>query len=561
MSSSLRQKLNSPEVSRYRVALAARDGVSTIMRVDRLDPAKNILAGFKGFRLLLERHPEWRERVRLLAFLVPSREGVPEYRAYKEKVFAVVDEINARYGNARWQPVTVFYEENRPQALAGLSLYDVLLTNSLADGMNLVAKEGPVINQREGVVVLSTSVGAYQELRGAALGVEAEDIEGTCDALARALSMGREERSERARAMRQVIMRHDITNWVGTQLAAFKREKVKVASRSAIPVGIRSHLLRVGFARRAVQFATAAAAAAVIGFGVFAVSTSASALPGDWQYPIKRTVEDVRYTLTFSDGGKEQLDIAYTQERLSEIQQLADKGHPIGEGPLRDVTNQMDSLVGRLDKGQLDVEDARKVQELAQHQQDVLEDVAPMVKAEANDELTHANTISANALLLATDYVMNPPLAEQTPTVTVRTTTATARAPVSQTPVKPQATPTSAPLVILPLKDKNDAGVAWSLALVDGLSVEVPAESSGWRLTTGPDQTLEAPLAVRIVNADASATIVIDAAKGDTYWKQLFSDGLFREYTVRTSSGPVPWQASDSELSVFYPRMQRSCRT
>jgi glycosyltransferase involved in cell wall biosynthesis len=186
-----------------RAALNDSDGLATIVRVDRLDPAKNILGGFEAFRLLLERHPEWRGRVRFLAFLVPSREAIPEYRRYKDEVFALIEEINARYGNGRWRPITVFYEENRPQALAGLSLYDVLLTNSLADGMNLVAKEGPVLNQRDGVVVLSTGVGAYQELQGAALGVEAEDIDGTTEALHRALRMAPEER-ELARTLRVV---------------------------------------------------------------------------------------------------------------------------------------------------------------------------------------------------------------------------------------------------------------------------------------------------------------------------------------------------------------------
>ena len=233
----LRRKLSSPEVGLHRAALADSGGLSTIVRVDRLDPAKNVLGGFQAFQLLLERHPEWRSRVRFLAFLVPSREAIPEYRQYKEQVFALVDDINTRFGNVRWRPVTVFYEENRPQALAGLSLYDVLLTNSLVDGMNLVAKEGPVLNQRDGVVILSTGVGAYQELRQAALGVEAQDIEGTAEALHRALRMAPEERRERARTMRQIIARHDLACWAEVQMAAFRDKEVKVLGRPGFASG------------------------------------------------------------------------------------------------------------------------------------------------------------------------------------------------------------------------------------------------------------------------------------------------------------------------------------
>jgi len=234
----LRRKLTSPGVGLYRAALKDSDGLATIVRVDRLDPAKNVVGGFEAFRLLLERHPEWRGRVRFLAFLVPSREAIPEYRRYRDEVFALIEEINARYGNDRWRPVTVFYEENRPQALAGLSLYDVLLTNSLVDGMNLIAKEGPVLNQRDGVVILSSGVGAYQELCQPALGVEAEDIDGTMEALHRALEMGPEERHERARAMRQIIARHDLTRWAEVQMAAFRDKEVKLLGRPG-PLAVR----------------------------------------------------------------------------------------------------------------------------------------------------------------------------------------------------------------------------------------------------------------------------------------------------------------------------------
>ncbi|MGD0765114.1 MAG: trehalose-6-phosphate synthase [Dehalococcoidia bacterium] len=215
----LRRLLASPEVGAYRQAIRNGGGMKTIVRVDRLDPSKNEVGGFQAFDLLLTQHPEWIERVRLLAFLVPSRSGIPEYRHYKDEVFALIDSINGRYATAHWRPITVFYEENRPQAFAALADYDTLLVNSLADGMNLVAKEGPVLNQRDGVVVLSTKAGAFRELKDAALPIEPEDIEGTAAALQRALLMSPEERRKRAQMLRRTVARHDISRWLEVQMA------------------------------------------------------------------------------------------------------------------------------------------------------------------------------------------------------------------------------------------------------------------------------------------------------------------------------------------------------
>ncbi len=224
----LRRKLISPKVQAYRQALVGEDDIRTIVCVDRLDPAKNVAGALKAFDLLLQRHPEWSGKVRMLAFLVPSRVAIPEYQTYRDKVFTLVDEINSRHGDGRWQPLTVFYEQNRTQALAGLSLYDVLIANSIADGMNLVAKEGPVLNGRDGVLVLSTAVGAARELGGAALTVEAGDIEGTTEALKQALSMDASERRQRARLLRQTIARHDINDWLETQMAAFGERSAEI---------------------------------------------------------------------------------------------------------------------------------------------------------------------------------------------------------------------------------------------------------------------------------------------------------------------------------------------
>ena len=210
----LRARLSSEEARAYRDKLAAEADEHTIVRVDRLDPTKNVLGGFQAFDLLLERHPEWEGRVRFLAFLVPSRTAIPEYLAYREEVLSLVEGINARRGRPGWTPITVYHEHNRLQALAAMSLYDVLLVNPLRDGMNLVSKEGPVVNGRDGVLVLSVTTGSYAELGDGALAVQPEDIEGTAEALHQALSLPETERRERARLLRQAVLRHDLNHWL-----------------------------------------------------------------------------------------------------------------------------------------------------------------------------------------------------------------------------------------------------------------------------------------------------------------------------------------------------------
>ncbi len=232
----LRSCLSSPEARRYHERLAAGADQRTIVRVDRLDPSKNIAAGFEAYDRLLQAHPEWCGRLRFLAFLIPSRQEIPEYREYADKVFALVAEINARHGRADWTPIVAFYEHNRLQALVGLSLYDVLLVNPVADGMNLVAKEGPVVNRRDGVLALSTSAGSFEELREGALPVRPADVEQTAETLHAALCMPAEERRERAVLLRQAVSRHDLHRWLELQmedLAAIAAAKAPVRARTA----------------------------------------------------------------------------------------------------------------------------------------------------------------------------------------------------------------------------------------------------------------------------------------------------------------------------------------
>ncbi len=195
---------------------AAREQV--IVRVDRLEPSKNILRGFLAYEVLLQRSPRLRGRISFLAFLVPSRTGLREYGHYGRMVQSAVDRINARFGRGGWRPVQIFYENDYAQALAGLSIADVVLVNPLVDGMNLVAKEAVVVSQRNAALVLSETAGAFDQMADGALPVAPADVVGTADALAAALAMPADERSRRLAGLRRGVEREDITWWLRRQL-------------------------------------------------------------------------------------------------------------------------------------------------------------------------------------------------------------------------------------------------------------------------------------------------------------------------------------------------------
>ena len=218
----LRGIADSPRALEYERKLRPLLGEKTIIRVDRVEPSKNIVRGFRAYRLLLERNPDLIGKIKFLAFLVPSRTHIRQYQRYLQEVEALVAEINESFGNEEWQPITVFYENNYTQALAAMKLYDVLLVNSIIDGMNLVAKEGPVVNTRGGIVILSETAGAYAQLHDGVIAVAPADVEGTAQALYRAITASVEERERRASLLTQKIEEEDVMRWMETQMDDLK---------------------------------------------------------------------------------------------------------------------------------------------------------------------------------------------------------------------------------------------------------------------------------------------------------------------------------------------------
>jgi len=195
--------------------MQANPGVRLIVRVDRLDPSKNVVRGFQAFELLLDRNPHLRGHVHFVACLVPSRTDVPEYRWYGQRVREVVTQTASRYPGS----LTVHLSEDRSRAMGALRQYEVLLVNPLLDGMNLVAQEGPLVNAVNGVVILSKGAGSADQLGDAPVLLEdPRDVAETASALETALDMPLPERQRRAAAMRASICSHDPLSWLLAQL-------------------------------------------------------------------------------------------------------------------------------------------------------------------------------------------------------------------------------------------------------------------------------------------------------------------------------------------------------
>jgi trehalose 6-phosphate synthase len=190
----------------------------TIMRVDRLDPTKNILRGFQAYKYMLEEHPELHGKVTFLAFLVPSRQALPIYRRTTSEVESIIEEINSQFGTEDWTPIHAFFDNDRTRALAAMQYYDVLLVNPIIDGMNLVAKEGAIVNQRNGVLVLSRTAGAYQQLAKGSIPTSPIDVVETAQALYKAITLPSEERRTKAVLARQAVERSDLNMWLTRQI-------------------------------------------------------------------------------------------------------------------------------------------------------------------------------------------------------------------------------------------------------------------------------------------------------------------------------------------------------
>ncbi|GAA2223355.1 trehalose-6-phosphate synthase [Streptomyces amakusaensis] len=220
----LKERSHRPDVAERMTALREQIGPGrrTVVRVDRTELSKNIVRGLLAYRQLLDTRPEWRERVVHLALAYPSRQDLAVYREYTAEVRRVADEINEKYGTDGWTPVVLHVKDDFARSLAAYRLADVALVNPIRDGMNLVAKEIPVVSDEGCALVLSREAGAYEELAADALTVNPYDITGTADALHQALSMPADERLRRTERLAAAATALPPQRWFLDQLEALR---------------------------------------------------------------------------------------------------------------------------------------------------------------------------------------------------------------------------------------------------------------------------------------------------------------------------------------------------
>jgi trehalose 6-phosphate synthase len=215
----------SPEVAAEEGPILRRRRQYLVVRVDRTDLSKNTLRGFKAYDVFLDRHPEFHEDITFFALLQPSRQDVDEYVEYLAKIRDVVSHINTKHGNTDWMPIDLRIESNIHRAVAAYKHYDVLVVNPIYDGMNLIAKEAPLVNERDGVMILSENAGAHEELGSFAISINPFDVDAQADALHRALLMPADERADRIREIKRIVRENDVGKWLSAQQADIARKR------------------------------------------------------------------------------------------------------------------------------------------------------------------------------------------------------------------------------------------------------------------------------------------------------------------------------------------------
>ena len=238
----LRARAAADDVQAHVSALsAAAAGQRLIVRIDRTELSKNIVRGLAAYRELLITQPQWRGRVTHLAFAYPSRHDLPEYREYTASVQRMAQEIVDEFSTEDWNPLVLQVNDDYARSLAAFQLADVLLVNPVRDGMNLVAKEGPLLSRRNCAVVLSREAGAAADLAEGALLVNPYDVTATAQALHEALCMNDAERQRRGALLTEASAACPPAEWFAAQLSALEkavgagRRPAKSAARRLLP--------------------------------------------------------------------------------------------------------------------------------------------------------------------------------------------------------------------------------------------------------------------------------------------------------------------------------------
>jgi len=194
-----------------------------IYRTDRADLSKNINRGFMAYELFLQKHPEFHGKVKFLSTGMPTRQQIKEYCDYRDENYNIIDSINERYSKDGWKPIEQVFKADYSLVTAAFKHYDCLLVNPIVDGMNIVAKEGPIVNENNGVLIMSNGAGSYEELKDYSIIVNAYDISQTADAIYRAITMSQEERARLIQGLKKIVNERNVYIWMQEQFKDIKK--------------------------------------------------------------------------------------------------------------------------------------------------------------------------------------------------------------------------------------------------------------------------------------------------------------------------------------------------
>lgn len=197
-----------------RAELREKHPAKLLLRVERSDPSKGTEQGLRAYASYLREHPDARERTSMLVLVLPSRQDIAEFRTCLERLRATARELNEEFATDTWTPLDLRVGDDFARSVAAYVEYDILVVSPVLDGLNLVAKEGPLLSERDGVLILSDGAGAVEELRDWAIVVPSGDIGLLAEAIARADEMPPSERRVRADGLRRHVGRGDPEAWL-----------------------------------------------------------------------------------------------------------------------------------------------------------------------------------------------------------------------------------------------------------------------------------------------------------------------------------------------------------
>ena len=197
-----------------------------ILSIDRLDYTKGIAKRLYAFEYFLNKHPEYKEKVRLIILAVPSRSNVPQYQLLKKEVDELVGRINGEFSTVNWTPIWYFYRSMPFENLIDLyTSCDIAWLTPIRDGMNLVAKEYIATRaDKTGVLILSEMAGSANEMNESLL-INPNNFEQTVAALQQAINMPVEEQQERNDILQKRLERYNVEKWANDFINSLKEQK------------------------------------------------------------------------------------------------------------------------------------------------------------------------------------------------------------------------------------------------------------------------------------------------------------------------------------------------